>query len=435
MTALDTIAQPTAEESVLGALLLDPACLARVRPLLPIATAFADPQHQAVYAAVLAVFDAKEPVDHITLSAKMRAAGHAESELLLAQLIDCAVTSANVEAHARLVFDAWRRRQAMAEADRLRKAANDPALNLSAVIAETCQRLVPIGTDQVAAQSRRLTSVLWEVMEDLEQGVRNQQAVRGIPTGLDALDDLTDGWQPGILTILAARPSRGKTSLGLLFALEAAKRGEPVDVVSIEMTEDELVARMFQSEIGRDLRQLRKDASLFNAYAPKLAQAAGMLSTLPIEIDCASKTVARIRLEQQAAMSRRGRPTGLLVIDYLGLMDADTPQQNRDRELGAITAGLKALAKDLRVAVLLLAQLNRSSDRESRPPELFDLRDSGNIEQDATDVMMLHWPEGKPDRGAVPVDLYLRKNRNGRTGKIPLLFEPWSQRWLAAPTA
>lgn len=424
--------QPGAEEAVLGAILLEPSSLATVRPLLPVAGAFADRNRAEVYAAILGVFDAGQPLDLITIAAELRRQGNRENaELLLAEVFDAAVTASNVEAHAHLVLDAWRRRQAIAEAERLRKAAEDPAIALGDAVAETCQRLVPIGTGDVAEKPRSLPAVFLDTLEDLERRTAAGQRVLGISTGLDRLDDLTDGWQPGTLTILAARPSRGKTSLALKMALAAAEQA-PVDFVSIEMTEDQIVARMLQAEVGRDLRQIRRDPGLFSRYAADLSRASGRLTRLPFVIDCRSRTPARIRLEQQALAAQRKGATGLLVIDYLGLMDADLPQQNRDRELGAITKALKAMSRELAVPVLLLCQLNRSSDRENRPPELYDLRDSGNIEQDADDVLMLHWPEGKPEHGAAAVDLYARKVRNGHTGKVPLVFEPWTQRWFEA---
>ena len=425
--------QSEAEECVLGALILDPHRLAAVRPLLPSPAAFTDKGRASVYAAILAVFDTGQPLDFVTLAAEIRRQGGGgdSAEVQIAELLDAAVTSANVEAHALLVLDAWRRRQAVGEADRLKKAATDATIPLRDAVAEVCQRLVPIGTGDPSEKPRSLPAIFLDTLMDLERRTAAGQRVLGLSTGFEGLDELTDGWQPGTLTIVAARPSRGKTALALAIARTAAQQA-PVDFVSIEMNEDQLVARLLQAEIGRDLRHIRRDAGLFARYAPALSEASSALSHLPMVFDCRSRTPSRIRLEQQALAAQRGQPTGLLVIDYLGLMHADQPQQNRDRELGSITGALKAMARELRVPVLLLCQLNRSSDREARPPELHDLRDSGNIEQDADDVLMLHWPEGKPERGPAVVDLYARKVRNGHTGKVPLLFEPWTQRWFEA---
>lgn len=425
--------QADAEACVLGAVLLEPERLAVVRPLLPSPAAFTDRGRAVVYAAILAVYDTGQPLDFVTLGAEIRRQAGQEhaAEVQMAELLDMAVTAQNVEAHARLVLDAWRRRQAITEADRLRKAAADPTIPLTDAVADTCQRLVPIGTGNASDPPRSLVSVFLDTLEDLERRTAQAQAVLGLTTGFDALDALTDGWQAGTLTILAARPSRGKTALALAMARHTATLA-PVDFVSIEMTEDQIVARLLQAEVGRDLRHLRRDADLFARYAPALSRASADLSRLPLAIDCRSRSPARVRLEQQALAAQRGQPTGLLVIDYLGLMQADQPQQNRDRELGAITGALKAMARELRLPVLLLCQLNRSSDRENRAPELWDLRDSGNIEQDADDVLMLHWPEGKPERGPATVDLHARKVRNGHTGTVPLVFEPWTQRWSAA---
>lgn len=431
---MSAVAHPDAEDAVLGALLLHPESLTIVRPILATPVAFTVATRAEIYRAILALYDRGKPFDHVTLAAETHFPEGQEIDPIdvLADLLDAATTAANIETHAQLVLDAWRRRQTVAEAKRLEKVATDPSIPLASGIAETCERLVPIGHGSITEKPRSLTTIFLDTLEDLERRTRNGQRVLGVTTGFEALDEYTDGWQPGSLTILAARPSQGKTALGLHMAKVAARTGVPVDIASLEMTADQLGGRMLQEEIGRDLRHLRRDAALFARYAPALDRAMAELSRLVIHIDTRSRSAARIRLNQQALMAQRGRPTGLLVIDYLGLMDTEGPQQNRDRELGSITKALKEMAKDLEIPVLLLAQLNRSNVRESRPPELHDLRDSGNIEQDADDVLMLHWPEGKPERGAAPVDLYARKVRNGHTGKVPLTFEPWTQRWFEA---
>lgn len=419
-----------AERAVLGALLVEPLVLAKVRPILGSPKFFGSPSTSETYRAMLALSDRFEAIDHITLRTELRIPDMDPDaiELWLMGLLDDAVTTANAVHHSRIVLDGYRRRQLQVEGMRLAKVAGDPLLSVGDMTAQASAHLVDVMSDDPDLTPRSLSSIFLDTMESIEESVKRGDEVRWLPTGFDRLDRLTDGHGPGQLIVLAARPGEGKSSLALAMGQIGATEG-PVHYVSLEMTETEQGERMIQSAIGRDIKDIRRSASLLDQLAGKISMAVGRLSKLPIVFDCASRSPGRLRLALQAQMIATGRAPSLVVVDYLQLMDADEPQQNRDREVGSISKALKRLAMELRVPILLLSQLNRGSVKENRPPVLHDLRDSGNIEQDANVVMMLHWPSEQPETGGNVVDLYVRKCRHGKLGKVPLVFEGWSQRW------
>lgn len=429
MTTL-ALENPDAELAVLGSLLLDGQVLAVVRPILPVPGAFASGLHAALYAAILAIADQGHPIEPVSLRTTLAGRGVINADEAIIEAIDAAITPAHVEHHAKLVRETWRRRQADAEAVRLRTALADPETPVELALSGIVERL--------AAQQRPLeearptmAAALCTVLDNLEQLAREERRTVGIPSGFDGLDALTDGWRPGKLIIVAARPSEGKTALGLQFATAAVSQpgADPIEYISREMGRDELLERLLATEAGINLKRLRS-RRVFDSEYPKLMTASQALSVRPnIGIEEHADTPAMIRLHAQCqgALAPRGR-LGLIVVDYLQLLSAGFTTSNRDREIGEITKALKRMARDLQLPVILLSQLTRANARENRAPELYDLRDSGNIEQDADQVLMVHWPDGKNPDGPTAVDLYVRKNRDGATGKVTLAFETWTGR-------
>lgn len=421
---------PDAEASVLGALLIEPDLLVHVRPILAGPEAFHAGQYRAVYAAMLALSDRHAPIEHVSLATELQQHGVDGPEMLCAELLDAAVTTANALHHARMVLDAYRRRRLQEEGDRLKRLAADPAIAVIDLVGTISGELVPLGAGGVGEAARSMPALFTDVLFQLEERVRGQVELAGPTTGFERVDDLTDGFTPGELWIGAARPSQGKTAIGLKMASSVAKTGGHVHFTSLEMRDLLLVERLLSEESGANLRWMRRSRyrDYFERMAPRVWDAAKRIGSLPITFDTRSRTPGRLRLTLQAEIAQGRRPA-LVVVDYLGLMAPDVRQENRNNDLGAISHALKHTALDLDLPILALHQLNRKVETEKRPPELHDLRDSGNIEQDADVVFMLHWPEGKAERGGSAVDLYVRKERNGETGKVCLLFEPWCQRW------
>ena len=409
-----------AEAAVLGSVLITPACLAVVRPVLPEPGMFYRATHATLWAAMLKLVDANQPVDFVGLGRLL----DGDAMLLLSDLMDAAGAAEYVVGHAEIVRDAYARRLVTAEAHRLMGLAADGQANLSAAVGSACGTLARYASGTVAVGVRRsLADTLAATLEALE---RPDTGPAGLPTGIDPLTDLLDGLQPG-LHIVAGNPGEGKTALALAMARAAAACG-PVLVDTLEMTPDQLVQRLLTAEAGVGLKWAMADAARQDRYAGTIMRAAGVLAQLPIEIEPRGTTPAQLRLCWQAAIAQGNAPV-LVLVDYLGLMKPDTREATRDREMGEVTRALKLMSGEFGVPVVLLSQLNRESARMRRPPELYDLRDSGNIEQDADTVTMLHYPQGRPERGAAAVDLYVRKNRGGRLGKIALAFEGWTQRW------
>jgi replicative DNA helicase len=414
-----------AEVAVLGSVIIDPTCLALVRPLLPEPVMFFQPDHRDVWAALLKLADTNQPLDFVGLGRLL------DGRLMgrLSDLMDAAGRAEHVTGHAGLVRDAYARRLVHQEAHRLVGLTGDPRVPLTESVGAAIGALSRYAAGLTGPGTRvGYVTSLGNVMEAVERE-GDFAAMAGLGTGLEPLDEILDGLQPG-LHVVAGNPGEGKTALGLLFARTAADAG-PVLLDSLEMTPDQLVHRLLTAEAGVGLKWAMGDAARRERYAPTILRAAGILAGLPVEIEPRGTTPAHLRLCWQAAIAQ-GKAPRLVVVDYLQLMKPDTKEATRDREMGEITRALKLMSGEFDVPVVLLSQLSRESARMRRPPELYDLRDSGNIEQDADTVTMLHYPNGRPETGPASVDLYVRKNRGGALGKIPLLFEGWTQRWKLA---
>jgi replicative DNA helicase len=255
-----------------------------------------------------------------------------------------------------------------------------------------------------------------------------QGEISGIATGYDEFDKMTDGLHGGEMIVIAARPSMGKTSLAMgMVEHIAIELGLPVGVFSLEMSAESLSLRMMCS-LGRvNLRNIR-DGFMAQSDFPKLMQAAARMKAAPIHLD---DTAGLSILQLRARARRMHQQHGIraFVIDYLQLMNSTTrkAQESRQQEISEISSGVKALAKELKVPVIVLSQLNREIEKDkSRKPRLSDLRESGSIEQDADLVGMLYKPEGDEDQNAaaaaVPVNFLIAKQRNGPTGDVHLTF-------------
>jgi replicative DNA helicase len=416
-----------AEDSVLGALLLDQDALAIVRPLLPAPAAFTGQHLDAVYAAILRLRDTGSPIDPVTMRTELLNAGIPEAGAILADLVDAVPTAANAEFHAGIVRECWRRRQAVQEATALIQKLHEPKIALEAAVAETIARLsADTDTPGKGAISIKDSVFEWQArFEAHEKGT----AWPGIPTGLPSLDAMVGCWQPGRLIVLAAAPKEGKTSLALAFARAATEdRSRAVLLISREMGDQELTERMMSHASGMNVSKFQSRRANDHEFA-RIVQASGSVATRQILMDQWASTPALIHLATQSTQTKA--PIDLLIIDYLQLLRSDGKPQNRDREIAEMTGALKHTARTLNVPILLLSQINRDSRKQDRPPEMHDLRDSGAIEQDADQILMLH-TVAKPESGPREVDLYVRGNRHGEIGKIPLRFWSWIGDWHEA---
>lgn len=418
-----------AERAVLGALLLQPDLLDQVSGKLT-PDAFYLGTHQLVYRAMVALAAKSLPCDLMQVAGYLEERKQLEKaggRSALAGLLDDVYTSANLDLHAALVLEKYRRRRLGKLGSKLVQLQHDPG-ELEAVLAVAEAELFALLADKQDGGLVPLAEVAGEVYNEIESRTGSGE-VPGQRTGFMRLDDmLNGGLQPSDLVIVAGRPSMGKTAFSLVVANTIASSGKPVAVFSLEMEDKQLAYRLFASEAGIESGLLKKGL-VGPRQMESLAVALGELGERPMWIDdsfCPSFAHIRSQCRRLAA---RQDGLGLVFIDYLQLMDDDSSGggSNRVIQLGVLTRQLKMLARELQCPVLVLSQLSRGVEsRINKRPEMRDLRESGSIEQDADLIMMLYREEyydpETPDKGIAEV--IITKNRNGPTGTAKLLFEP-----------
>ena len=406
-----------AAQSVIGSILIEPACLTAVRPLAA-AQDFPLAADRAIFEAACRLADTRKPADVLTIIDDARRHGSDVSDRYAAELLQITPTAAHAEAYARQVHEEAVRRRLAAVGETLLEDAQDQQKPTAGVIAATMQALENADT---APQTAMLSTsdALSGYRERLEAG----QAVT-VSTGYPGLDKLLGG---GMLHqglyILAARPGCGKTTLGLKLAEQAAKSGACL-FFSLEMSTEQITARRIAAESGLSIGRLMTGQALSDNEQAKLANAASVLSTHDFRLNRApGASVADIA--QAAHLTKNLR---LVVIDYLGLVRSDERNLSVYERVTKNSAALKALARSLEVPVLCLCQLNRAAEqRADKCPSMADLRDSGAIEQDADAIILLHRPsmyepgEVRPWESQT-LTAIVAKNRHGSTGKLNFDF-------------
>lgn len=416
-----------AEESLLSSILVDNTSLLEVVDLLAPAD-FYRTAHQRVFAAMTDLFNRSEPVDLVTLANHLKEKGQLEQAggaAALARLLD-APPSVNPPHHARIVHDKAVLRRLIEKSNAIAKrcfmeqgSADD--------ITDFAESAIFEVTDKKTRQAFYPLSKLIDASIDfLEEKQKNKSLVTGVPTGFTLLDNLTSGLQNSDLIILAARPSMGKTALALNIARNAAvDAGVPVAIFSLEMSKEQLSLRMLCAEASIDSARLRSGFFSMEDWE-RVTDAAGVLSAAPIFIDD-SPSLSAMEVRAKARRLKMDKNIGLIVIDYLQLMQGRADAERRDLEISEISRGLKALAKEINLPVLALSQLNRMLEqRNDKRPRLSDLRESGALEQDADVVAFIYRDEvynkeeTNPRKGTAEV--ILAKQRNGPTGDVLMAF-------------
>jgi replicative DNA helicase len=354
----------------------------------------------------------------------------------LAELSESAVTTANITYHARLVRDKALLRELINISSNMRASAYEQA-DIQEVISRATESLLHVSHAQAVSAFATLHTLVLASVHEAERARAHEEI--GLPTGFHALDYLLNGFQPTDLIILAARPGMGKTSLGLQFAMAAAKHPPrlPVAVFSLEMSKQQLSMRMMCAEARVDSSRVRRGFVEGHEWA-QLMNGADRLYDLPILVDDApnvSVLEIRARLKRLQMLghdlrsdrdARAAQHGGLamVIIDYLQLIAPARRKESRQQEVSDISRDLKILAKELGVPVIALSQLSRKiEERGDKIPVLSDLRDSGAIEQDADVIMFLYHPEqSDPHNGDQLTHLIVAKHRNGPTGEVPLIF-------------
>ena len=424
-----------AEIYVLGGMLIDPGAVVRAAEQVRDSMFFRE-GHRRIFRAVSRLFERGDAVDVITLSEELKKTDELESVGgidYLVELLDAVPTAANVEYHAKIVREkAVLRRLIEASSQIIRDVYDQGERELEEVLDHAEASIFQVAQSHEREGFVWIKEVLWSTFERIEKLQSSSGGITGVPSGFADLDNLTSGFQPGDLVVIAARPSMGKTSFVLNIAQNAAIGHQvKVGVFSLEMSKNQLVERLLCSEGRIDLQKLRKGRLQPDEYQ-RLATAAGHLNPAGIWIDDSPGTTV---LEMRAKARRLKAETDLqlLVIDYMQLMSSTGKQENRVQEVSQISRGLKALARELEVPVIALSQLSRATEqRTGNRPQLSDLRESGAIEQDADVVMFLYredyylMQQGKLDEAREKegnTELIIAKQRNGPTGMVPLYFQ------------
>lgn len=410
-----------AEQAVLGGILIGgTAALDRIEGMLA-ASDFYRNEHREIFAAICSLSNRGSAIDVITVAEALAGSGIDERTgglAYLATLSENTPSAANIRRYAEIVKERAQQRGLMALAQGIMSECAAPGAKVDEIIAQADAAMVQLLDTGAGDEPTMLVNAMGEAIDDIDDRQSGHRR-SGLQTGIAELDALTCGLEPGQLIIVAARPSVGKTALGLNIADHAVRGGDPVSFFSLEMTKRELSQRLLALRARVSVAAMRSGAleqDQWDRIFKCRADADGQPLFL---IDRSGVGVPYIRAAARRIKRQHG--LGLVIVDYLGLMKGEG--QNRTQEIGSISRGLKSLAKELHVPIIALAQLNRATEgRMDKRPMLSDLRDSGEIEQDADIVAMLHREENYSSASEWKgvAELLIRKNRNGPLGTVYL---------------
>lgn len=402
----------SSEQSVIGCLLLENQCWELVSDLAP--DDFYRHEHRLIFRALSDLLNAGKPADVVTTAEAMQAAGEADDAGGMPYLIEIAratPTAANVNAYADVVRKHSGTRRLIRAATGIIESAYDGG-DVSEIRHAAEQMILQAGGRSPA---RMISQCVPEYIDELQRRCDSDRDVFGLPTGIKKLDEMTTGFDDGQLVVIAARPSMGKTAFALDTVFRAAERGEHVMVFSLEMPEIELIQRFVAQRGQIPIPAQRKPQMLRDHEWDRINRVAGDIKTLPVTVDC-TPGISISDIRARARRANRKQPLRAVMVDYIQL--ADGVGENRTQRVGDISRGLKNLAKELGCPVLALSQLNRGLEaRENKRPRMSDLRESGDIEQDADVILFLYRDEvynANAQQGVA--ELIVEKNRNGEKG-------------------
>ncbi len=419
-----------AEQSVLGGLLLDNTAWERIGDRVG-EQDFYRREHRSIFGAIQRLADEQQPLDVVTVAEGLERAGKLEDAgglLYLSNIAQQTPSAANILAYARIVREHSVMRQLITVGTGIADSGFQPmGRDAAALLDEAERRVFEISEQQARGRGgfQPIKTLLSRAVERIEILYERQEPITGLPSGFTDFDMMTSGLQPSDLVVVAGRPSMGKTTFAMNIAEHAAiKVRRPVAVFSMEMPGDSLAMRMMSS-LGRIDQHRVRTGRLDDDEWPRLASAVSILSEVPLFIDdtpALTPTELRARARR---LKREQKDLGLIVLDYLQLMQAPGEGENRATEISAISRSLKALAKELDVPILALSQLNRNLEqRPNKRPVMSDLRESGSIEQDADLVVFIYrdevYNEDSADKGIA--EIIIGKQRNGPFGTTKLTF-------------
>ena len=427
-----------AEMGVLGCALLDPnqcvgECIEKLKDDGKMA--FYDLRHQTIYETLSEMFNARSAIDLITVQQNLK-----DRQLLdqvggiayLSQLQDSVPSAANLAYYLDIIREKYLLRKLITTCSGVVGKVFDYEGDVEALLDEVEKEILRVNESRAQGTMIPVNTLVHEAIATIENYFGRNGQLGGLATGFTDLDKMSDGLHGGEMIVIAARPSMGKTSLAMNIAEHVALELKlPVGVFSLEMSAASLILRMMCSLARVNLRSIR-EGFMSESDFPKLTSAAGRLSAAKLFIDdTAGLSILQLRARARRMAQQHG--IKLFVIDYLQLLNstASRAKENRQQEIADISSGIKALAKELNVPVIVLAQLNREIEKDkNRKPRMSDLRESGSIEQDADLVGLLYKPDAGDDeegpapdeQAGLPVSLVIAKQRNGPTGDVNLTF-------------
>ena len=416
----------SAEQAAIGSMLLqEDAILRTVEILKP--EDFYRKSHEIIYRCISELFDKNNGVDLVTLTEELKRKDLLEKiggVTYLTNLINSVPTAANIEYYVRIIEEKSILRNLINNATKIISMGYEEKEDAKVLMDRAEHLMFEVSNRNLGQAFVPIKEILQDSFEKIEDLYHRDEYITGIPSGFVEFDDLTTGFQPSELIVIAGRPGMGKTAFSMNIAQNAAiSKNTPVAIFSLEMSKSQLVQRMLCSEARVDAHNLRK-GRLAESDWPTLSMAAGRLSSAPIFIDD-SASATSLEIKAKARRLKAQHDLGLIIIDYMQLMQNSSRAENRQQEISEISRSLKSLARELNVPVIAVSQLSRAVEqRIERRPRLSDLRESGAIEQDADLVIFIYREEyykPKTEKKGT-AEIIISKQRNGPTGTIDLAF-------------
>jgi replicative DNA helicase len=414
-----------AEQSVLGSILFENKAIMSVIEILRPDDFYRD-AHRKIYITMCELYEKNEPTDLITITDLLRKKDHLEEvggASYISMLVNNIATTANIETHAKIIKDKSTLRRLITSATEIVTMAYDEGIGSKELIDVAEAKMFSISEKLVRGSFIHAKDILRVTIEKLDNLYNKRELISGLPTGFADVDEYTTGFQDGDMVVVGARPGMGKTSFVLNIAdYVGVENQEPVAIFSLEMTDEQLMMRMLCSRAEVDSKDARSGYYSKEDYR-KLVNAAGRLAEGKIFIDDSFNSVLEMRAKARRLQSEHGLK--LIIVDYLQLMTGESNRVNREQVISDISRGLKAIAKDLRVPLIVISQLNRSCELRGKDkrPMIADLRESGAIEQDADFILFLYrddYYDKKVEPGRA--ELAIAKNRNGPTKTLELVW-------------
>lgn len=418
------------EKALLGAMMLKPDAIPDVVDIVSAESFYAE-KHRITFSAMHDLFGKAEPIDLLSVSARLKEKGMLESiggASYLTELVNTVPSASNIRYYAEIVHRKFMMRKLIEAAEEINSLGYEESEQLDEILERAEHRLYELTNSNTGVKKFvEMKDALGEAWERLERLHQHKDSLRGVPSGFKELDDKLSGFQPSDLIILAARPSMGKTALALDIARQSAtQHGTPVCIFSLEMSSQQLVDRMLAAESRVNAWALRTGRLSTDEEFAKIRDSLDRLSKAPISIDDQPGNNI-LKMRSVARRIKRESGLGLIIVDYLQLM---TPINTRNsdsavQQVTELSRSLKHLARDLDVPVIALSQLSRAVEQRGGKPRLSDLRDSGSIEQDADVVMFIHREDKyKEDSDKINIaEILIEKHRNGPTGKVDLYYD------------